>query len=47
MNQKICDTIEGIVQITALSGCLVVGIMVLTGCSHNTGAFTIGTRANA
>ena len=46
MNQKICDTIEGIVHITALSGCLVVGIMVLTGCSHNTGAFTIGTRAN-
>lgn len=46
MNKKVIDTIEGIVQITALSGCLVVGIMVLTGCSHNTGAFTIGTRAN-
>lgn len=46
MNQKILDTIELGIQIAAITGIAVVALM-LTGCSHNTGAFTIGTRVNA
>lgn len=47
MNQKIANTIERSLQIIALAVCLAVAALMLTGCSHNTGAFTIGTRVNA